>query len=407
MKVIQKIKDEYKKSPSDFVFILLFALIVFGFATPDAHVPISIGVFGLFLLGIFEMKKHSSTLQQKGIILLPVLYFCVTVFSGINSEDKRGWLDWVRLTLPFLLLPVAFWGVQLKNETFRKSLQVFIVIMSLSLLCVLIWYGLHFEEFSYRLNRGIPIPTPHSHIRFSLLLVTAFYSSVWLRGKMKYWWVFAAFLFIGVHLLSVRSALMSLYAGFLFFAFQLIFSKQKLLGLVILINTGILFVVAYTQIPSLQNRINYMMYDFEQFQNGNIEGFSDGVRFASMQAGWEMWQKNFWFGVGIGDIKQESEQQMLDNYPGIKNQLYLKMPHNQYLWTACATGVFGLLTLLFSFLFPLWYFRNQMDWLFIVLQILFGSAFLVEYMLEGQVGGTFYVLFQSLFYSFLNLKKQT
>ncbi|HEY0262526.1 MAG TPA: O-antigen ligase family protein, partial [Chitinophagales bacterium] len=314
--------------------------------------------------------------------------------------------DWVRLTLPFLCLPVAFYGAQpLTKEKFEKFLQVFIFIMSVSLLCVLVWYGLHFKEFSSRLGQGTPIPTPHSHIRFSLLLVFAFFSSLWLREKMKFWWAFTLFLFIGVHLLSVRSALMSLYAGILFFAFLLMFNKQRLLGLVITVNTGILFVIAYTQIPSIQNRINYMVYDFEQFQNGNIQGFSDGVRFASMQAGLEMWQKNFWTGVGIGDIKQESEETMQTNFPSITNKSDLKMPHNQYLWTACATGVLGLSVFLFSFLFPLWYFRNEMDWLFIILQILFGTSFLVEYMLEGQVGGTFYTLFQSLFYNSLSSKK--
>lgn len=409
MKPFQNLIDDYKKSPADFIFIALFALIIFGFATPDAHAPISIGVLGLLIFGIYHLIIHratDSTVKRNWVILLPALYFFVTVLSGINSENKSHWLDWVRITLPFLCLPIVFYGANpLNKERFEKFLMVFVGIMSISLFFVLFWFLLHFEDISVKLRQGTPIPTPHSHIRYSLLLTFAFYCALWLRTKLKYWWAIAIYLFVGIHILSVRSALLSLYIGILFFAFRAMFNKQKVLGIVIAVNTVILLVVTYTQIPSLQNRLNYMSYDFEQWQQGNIEGNSDGMRLASIQTGWEMWCENFWTGVGIGDIKQQSQEEMRENYPSISDEKNLKMPHNQFLWTACATGVFGLFALLFIFFFPIVYFRHEINWLFIILQLLFGSAFMVEYMLGGQVGATFYVLFQSLFYSFLSNKK--
>lgn len=402
-----QVAQSFKDSPTNFILTTLFSLIILGFAIPDAHGPISIGVGGLAALGLYQLiinKNHtskSSATKRNWVILLPALYFFAIVFSGINSENKNSWLDWVRLTLPFLLVPIAFYGIPpLSKEPFKKLLSVFIGIMSVSLFFVLVWFGLHFEEISANLLRGQPIPTPHSHIRFSLLLVMAFFCSIWLRKTSRWWWLIAFYLFIGIHILSVRSALMSLYVGILFFAVRFLFTEQKVLGLVIVVNTFVLLAVAYTHVPSLQNRLNFMKYDFEQWQAGNIEGNSDGMRLASIQSGWELWRDNFWTGVGVGDIKQASAQTVQANYPSISDEKNLKMPHNQFLWTACASGVFGLVALLFVFFFPIWHFRHEMDWLFLAMQLLFFTAFMVEYMLEAQVGGTFYILFQSLFYSY-------
>lgn len=400
MKAIQNLFAEYKKSPTDFILIALFSLIILGFAIPDANAPISIGVFGLAILGIQQLIINKN-LKRNRMVLLPTLYFFVFVFSGINSENKSQWLDWVRLTLPFLLIPIAFYGIgPLNKNQLKKLLSIFVGIMSVSLFCVLVWFGLHYEEISGNLLRGQPIPTPHSHIRFSLLLATAFFCSMWLRKTSRWWWLAALYLFIGIHILSVRSALLSLYIGMLFFAFRFIFSEQRVLGLVIIVNTFVLLVVAYTHVPSLQNRLNFMKYDFEQWQAGNIEGNSDGMRLASIQSGWELWHNNFWTGVGAGDIRQESVNAVRENYPSISDEKNLKMPHNQFLWTACASGAFGLAILLFVFFFPIWHFRHEMDWLFVAMQLLFFTALMVEYMLETQVGGTFYILFQSLFYSY-------
>lgn len=405
MKVVQNLVAEYKKSPVDFFLLSLFSLIILGFAIADAHAFISIGVIGLFVLGVHQCITH-KTLRRNWVILLPAIYFFVTLFSGINSEDKHQWLSWVRLTLPFVAVPVAFYALKPLSKTlFEKFLVIFICIMSVSLLGVLLWYWLHFEEISARLLQGTPIPTPHSHVRFSLLVVTALFCSLWLRKKSNYWWLVVLYLFVGVHILSVRSALLSLYIGILYFAFRITFRKEKILGLVIVVNMFVLLIVAYTHIPSLQNRLNFMQYDFEQWQAGNIEGNSDGMRLASIQAGWDIWQENFWTGVGIGDMHQSSIQAVKASYPSVSEEKHLKMPHNQFLWTACATGVFGLAALLFSIFYPIWYFRHKMDWLFIIMQLLFLSAFMVEYMLETQVGGTFYILFQSIFYSYYSGKQ--
>jgi hypothetical protein len=70
--------------------------------------------------------------------------------------------------------------------------------------------------------------------------------------------------------------------------------------------------------------------------------------------------------------------------------------HNQYLATAVALGVSGVLVLLLAFLFPLFYERRWSDALFMAFLVIALAAMLVEDTLETQPGVTFVAFFMSL-----------
>jgi len=156
--------------------------------------------------------------------------------------------------------------------------------------------------------------------------------------------------------------------------------------------------IGYKTIPSLQNRMSFMRYDWNQWQSGNIDGNSDAMRMASIVSGYELWKQHFWLGVGSGDILEESKKMEASLFTNIKEDKSFKMPHNEFLWTACATGFYGLVIFFLGWLLPFYFFRNEINWLFIVLQLIFFVSFLVEYTLEEQIGGTFFVLFELLFF---------
>lgn len=406
MKVVQNLVAEYKKSPVDFFLLLLFSLIVLGFAIPDAHSFISIGVIGLFVLGVHQCITHKS-LKRNWVILLPSVYFFVFVLSGINSENTLSWLNYVKLKLPFLALPFAFYAVKnISRKMLDRLLAIFVLVMSVSSAFVLLWYVLHFQEVNQLLLQGSPVPTPHSHVHYSAMLTIAFFCAVWLQNQNKYWLFIALHILFTLHILSVRGALVALYCGLLFMAVRFIFNEKRKLGIALLTSIIVLFYLGYNYIPSMHSRLTFMRYDFAQWNEGNIEGNSDAMRATTVTSGWKLLGKNFWFGVGVGDMYEETEKELFRNFPSIDNdRMPHKMPHNQFLWTACATGFWGLLAFLLSWLFPIWYFRNETDWLFIVLQIMLFMPCLVQYELETQAGGTLYALFQSIFYSYYSGKK--
>jgi O-antigen ligase len=162
---------------------------------------------------------------------------------------------------------------------------------------------------------------------------------------------------------------------------------------------------AYKTIPSLQNRIAFMRYDFGQWKQGNIDGNSDAMRLASIVTGYQLWQQNVWVGVGSGDILDASKQLEQSLFPNIHDETSLKMPHNEILWTACVLGVLGVVLFFVAWLLPLFVFAHQLHWLYVAIQLVFFVSFMVEYTIEEQIGGTFFVLFQLLFYKWFSLEK--
>jgi O-antigen ligase len=320
------------------------------------------------------------------------------------------WIMWTIVKLPFLLLPIAFILFDdFSEKLIRMLFRLFVAIMVLSMLVVLVRYALHFQDINQSLLTGGRMPVPYSHIRYSLLLTVAFFVSVWLYqndGKQKHYLLVLFFLFSAIHIISVRSGLLSLYVGLLFLLLYFMLLKQQWKNsIVAVVILFFLLIVAYKTIPSLQNRIGFMRYDISQWQQGNIDGNSDAMRIASIVNGYKLWQQNPWLGVGAGDVLVESKQLEQITFPNIHQETSLKMPHNEILWTACVLGVLGVLLFFVAWLLPVFFIANQLNWLYGAIQLVFFVSFMVEYTLEEQIGGTFFVLFQLLFYKWFSTQK--
>ena len=165
-----------------------------------------------------------------------------------------------------------------------------------------------------------------------------------------------------------------------------------MLGILSLFSIVIILYAAIKLVPSLQNKLEYMHYDMVQFEKGEINNLSDGIRVISMQGGLEIAKQNLWLGVGAGDLKTEMNKFYATHYP----QLSLsdqKLPHNQLVWTLATTGVVGLALFLFAFSFPLFINRNYKNWLFVVLHLILFSSFFTEATFEEQIGTGFYLIF--------------
>jgi hypothetical protein len=143
----------------------------------------------------------------------------------------------------------------------------------------------------------------------------------------------------------------------------------------------------------------------ELFQREDPNGHSVLQRFEFWKTGWKIFRKNWFAGVGPGDIDHAFQKQyVLDDSPLIqKNRL---LSHNQYLSYMVSYGLIGFLlfmAVIFSFLYFFWKYADLTALLFMVIACL---SFLVEDTLETQMGVTFFAFFYGLSLGSVNWLKQ-
>lgn len=345
---------------------------------------ISIAIVYLLLLSIFRIPSVSPlkiTLNKAAFSLstykkAPLAYyslcvfFLLTVFSGINSTDVQGWIHFLKLKAPYLLLPLVFINhTSLNRKVYLQLYLSLIAVLSLSSVFVLANYILDWQAITKSISTGKALTTPLSHVKFSVLCAIASISSFILAGSKflnkKLLLAFSGFLALVVHVLAVRTGLVVLYGvgGVLLIYHLWKFRKYNLIALVII--TGIMTpILAYYTIPSVKHKVHYMLYDFKMIQEGHTANYSDGERIRSLQIGMNIIKKHPVFGVGVGDIRTICESYYDDWFPDSQKRI---LPHNQYLLVWAAYGLIALIVFLFCLLYPILFHPGRSDLLLVSL----------------------------------------
>lgn len=387
----------------------------------------SISMIGLLVLALFERKqiegKYRLTwrgqLKERFVqhlgnkawlaVLVPFLLVLVT---SIYSNDLDYTLERLRIKLPFLILPFAFFSLPaFSRRDYDGLLCLFMYLMFGSAIYVGINYSLNFTAINESISRGQPIPTPVSHIRYSLMLAFAILigGSLLVQGfTWRYKWeryligAVVFFLFGFIHVLSVRSGLLVLYLCLFFLSVRyLLLAGRWLMTIVVFVGLSALPFLMYQMVPSFYQKINYMLYDLDMYRQGKIEGLSDSERITSLMIGLEIGHQHPFFGVGAGDLRQEVRKIYEERHP----QMMVKMPHNQLVSIYAGTGLLGLLVFLTAFFWPLYHQKNYRDPIFAALHLMIFFSFMVENTIENAVGVAFYTLFLLLGMAYLKRGK--
>lgn len=391
-----------------FCFAFLWALIYSKFVISVAMIGLlALSVFGIDFSKKQPLRFHPQLRQNFQQFLSNKLYLAVTVFfflvliTGAYSSDMNYWLERLRIKLPFFLLPFAFASMPTwSKKDYFSIFYFFLILMFGSALLVGADYWKNYEMITESLGRGQVIPTPVNHIRYSLMMafgivggVVLFYRDFYWKNFWEKWLILGMtiFLFFFIHVLSVRSGLLVLYLSILFLSLRFAFLQKKyllgMLGVIVLLSLPI---IAYQTIEGFQKKVDYTVWDWEQYYYGLSLRSSDANRMVSYKVGFEIFQKNKWLGVGAGDLKHEVYQIYEKNYPEITEK---KMPHNQFLSVAAGTGLIGLAIFLFAFFFPFFDKKIKKDELFIVLHLILFASFFTENTIENSVGVGFFVFF--------------
>lgn len=341
--------------------------------------------------------------QNRPLIALTVPFLLVLV-SGFWSENSIYWLERVRIKLPFLILPLAFANLPpLSKKQFLTIFYVFLIAFSLFCGRHLVFYYQHFEAVNNGLGQGIPIPTNWNHISFAMMAVFALLSGLEL-WKEKFYWRYkneqflilglTIFLFVAIHILSVRSAILTLYICLFFKLLELIFVKKRWkIGIASLLVLTTIPSIAYRTIPSLRQRIDYAVWDFEQYKQGDLTQKSDSERITSLKMGLAAFQQNPIFGVGYGDIMDKIGQQYAVYFP----KLAVREPHSFWLFSLAGTGVVGTLLFLWAFATHWFSEKRHKIMLFSLLHFLILFTNTIDFVVEGTYGAVFYAFFVALF----------
>lgn len=402
--MLQKIKNT---TPSDLTIAAAMLLSVSMIFSPFL---LSVGMWLIVVAALWEIKRVGRSfgasiqkLVDHRAFLMITLLFWVFALSFFWSEDKGFWLARTRIRIPFLVLPWAFANLPVLGfRRYAALIYVFVLILLLFTAGSLLNFALDPDTILSGLGEGQPVPVPRNHIRFSLMIVLAIVSGGWLVGKADYWssrmernWFAGAlvFLFLAVHVLSVRSALIALYAALGFSVFRFLFlTKNWKVGILALVLLVLAPVIALNTVGSLKQRIAYMLYDWQHFRSAEGgESYSDSERFISLDVGARIWLDNKVMGVGVGDLEQETQRYTSNFHPFYAETP--KLPHNQFIYILAGTGLIGLMISLLALLYPLTIATYRKFYLFIVFQVIVFVSFLVEYTLETSIGAAFYLFY--------------
>ncbi len=408
--------DNYSKGWRDHALFGLMVLMMLALFFSRALLSVSMLAFVAMSFFHKDMKGHLKHFISTPLLWGMSLLFFIPLISGIWSEDKNKWMEIVQTKLPLLGLPLAFAGpFEFSFKQWKWLAFIFIVLVAGGTG----WSMYHYLSDTGAVHEGylkaksILTPLGNDHVRFSWLvslaaLLAVYFGFVeWRQNRTVAWLLFGigVWLIIFLHILAARTGLFSFYIMMALTSAWLSFTKIKW-GYNLLLVIGLLSlpVAAYYTLPTFQNRVKYIQYDWGYFKEANyMEGGNDAVRVISLKAGWGLIKENPAKGVGYGDILKETRNWYDSHYLLMieRDKIY---PSSEWLMYGAGCGIAGLILFTLAMFIPFFVRTgNRLLWWLLNGTVLF--SFLFDIGLEVQFGVFVYSFIVLWWYRWLNDKK--
>ncbi len=407
MNILHKFRQALPTLFSGFCVVIMVGLIFSPYL-------LSIGLLGVLIAALLRYFPAIKSYYKYPSFWTISLLFIITLLGFWSLDDPGFWYERLRIKLPFLLLPIAFYlKPRLSERQFHGLLYFWVWLLFVSGIGIGIHYFLHQKEIIQLMAQGHPIPTPRNHIRFSLSIAMGVLSGIYLIWKQYYAWskvekkvliFITLFLFAFIHFLSVRTGIIALYAalGLIIFS-QTLLHKRYVLGTAMVVTLGLLPIFAYQFIPSFKAKIDYMKWDIQMYLKGEGGNYADAGRMTSLKVGYDIFKEHPLMGIGPGNLRMATQKRYAREYPDYVEAL---TPHNQFLYTLAGSGLVGGCLFLVAFIFPFFYKKNYQNPLFLGLYALLFVSFLLEHSIENSVGVGFCAFFLLLMINHLNGRLQ-
>ena len=338
------------------------------------------------------MRK--STPLNKPVLIGIALILLPVIISGFWSDDTATWRNTFSVKIPLVTVMLGLSATMLTKKRWLQLAWVYISIISIGCLWSLQQYisDPRSIQAAYLQAKVLPTLADNDYVRFSWMIVTAIFlgiKCISIQGNKKVNGLLAcmlAFLVAYLHLLAAKTGLLCLYAGsFIYLLHMIIIQKKWRAGLGILTMILAIATLAYITLPTLRNRVQYVVYDFSTYSKGHFTpGYNDGARWLSIRAGYGITAQHPLNGVGFGDIRSAVDQWHQANQPdSFAYERFL--PANEWLVYGSGSGWPGLLCFTAGLLLLL-YATTSKSIASILLSVIAFIPFITDDSLEGQYG---------------------
>lgn len=413
---------------ADKITSLYSAVLIFAMASlfVAQHIK-GVSLIGLALLlwivvwvieGNFKVKFQ--LFKQPWLWFMVVLYVLYIIGIFYSSDTAKASIV-VEHKLTLLLAPLILGaGNSFRRQHLALALFTFVntgIVASITAFILALYNGLsgiyqNAALIDYITYENLANAIGFQPIYFSLYLVFAIFALLalyrddrcagqWFYLNHKLSASMLVFMFITIVLLSSRMELVAFIVTAILTLLIFVKNRQlifKALGLLIVIS----MVGALVILSSSVNRERFSeMFDLKEDYTENTYG-GRSIRVEKWKNTLECWRQSPVFGVGTGDMQTELNKIYEKNNFELA-VIYKFNPHNQYLETALAIGIPGLVALLcwmFSFF---WLSIKSGDWLLFSFGSIVSISMVTESMLERQWGVVFIAIFSALLIAW-NLK---
>jgi len=292
---------------------------------------------------------------------LLVLLFLLPFISSIWTTNRAQWLQAIQIKLPLFFLPLGFMAVgQIPKIWLRRIVWSFILCAVLASAWSITGYLLSSPEVEQNYLRSTLMLTALSndHVRFSWMVAIAALGAMLLSqeeaGKLRIWLLrgMAIFLVLYLHLLAARTGLLAFYMAAIGWLLVRSIRNRKPGPAILAAGILLLPVFAFWMLPTFQNRVRYVLYDFGFFSKAHYAtGMNDAIRVISWRGGWNVWKQSALIGTGFGDLQESLKTWYLQEYPAMLPTEYL-LPGNEWLVYMAATGIAGGLLIISLIIAP-------------------------------------------------------
>jgi O-antigen ligase len=385
--------------------VLLFTGFLFNRVVSNAGFV----VIGIYMLTKFnEVKwlfKDKWLLTFLSLALLPLL--SDLLLEGLDFYKFRGIMKFLLVLFPFFIF-----ALKPQENVTRNFIYFFLGLMLMSSFYSLFHYFSDISNMAsvYKVSKVMPVLSFGDHIRISWATVISCLLALYVLTDASSRFVkvgmgaYIIFQMIFLHLLGSKTGLISLYLTLMILALYMLKGKARWFLLLIFPLILSLPLIAYKTIPSLEQRFNFIKYDYEHYIKGEYrEGLSDAVRFYSLRAGKDIVTSNPLFGTGFSSLQDKTNEWYKKNIPVMPAENYF-LPSNQMLIYWASAGILGLIVFLMHILVPFFtpYLRNNVWFMAFFIPAIF--SFMYETHLEGQLPLFVYSFFVSWFW-FLAYRK--
>jgi hypothetical protein len=329
---MQILSDENISKKQQVLTLAIHVLLVLFFAGllwSRALLSITHGMIMLVAAIVYKQWWHAKSGRLLIWSFTPVMLFALGAWQ---LQNVQAW-DYL---LSLSVYPAAVLGITLAQHFVSiNTVARYWIVTALVSLINPIYHLLTLKTSLYGIYSSagtLPVWMDGDHVRYGLFLCGALGLLLFSKsfsGTSKF--VAGILLLAAIVLLSIRTAWVGAFLIALFYLIKDIAdNNRRRLSIFLLLLIPVLAFAAYSFIPSVKGKIDYMIYDWQNYSRDKLDvNYSDGARWGVNKTAWQLIRSGN-TNIGWGNVPNTLQQKVREVYP--QSQSTYGLPFNQWLY---------------------------------------------------------------------------